>query len=79
MLSNSFVKAPSIEAGGDAGELAIVGEEVEYLRCLTCNIRGLKTCNRRAAEHRVILLTIIANSSSFVDLEKAVEKRRPQS
>ena len=63
------MKAPSIEAGGETGVLAIEGEEVEYWRCLTCSIRGLQACSRRAAEHRVILLTIIATSFQCVDLE----------
>jgi hypothetical protein len=69
MLSSSFVKAPSIEAGGEAGVLAIEGEEVEYWRCLTCSIRGLHTCSRRVAEHRVTLLTIIATSFQCVDVK----------
>ena len=62
------MKAPSIEAGGEAGALEAEGEEVEYWRCLIC-IRTLQACSLRVAEHRIILLAIIATSFQCVDLE----------
>lgn len=67
ILSNSVVKAPSIEASDGPLVADVDVVEVEKLRCLARASRRRQSCSRRVDDHRTALRAIIAFWNSFLD------------